>query len=51
MKHIATGVFFKMHTSSSCLNIIHLCTYPSVLGGIRLNMGMDSIGTQVRWHV
>lgn len=42
MKHITIGVFFKMCISSSCLNIIHLCIYLSVLGRIRLCTGVMS---------
>lgn len=36
-----------MYISSSCLNTIYLYTYLSVLGGTRLNVGVDRIGTQV----
>lgn len=41
------GVFFKMSVYSSYLNTIYLYTYLSVLGGARLNVGVNQIGTRV----
>ena len=41
---------FKMYISSSCLNIIHLCTYLSVLGGKRLNNRVDGLGLTLRCY-
>lgn len=44
---VTTRVFFEIYISSLCLNTIYLCTYLSVLGGTRLNLGANQIGTQI----